>query len=130
MRLATLALLLAAGPCLAATPQTLLDDYRRDAVAESASFTPSSRRGGDFFHRRQGDWSCATCHTSDPRSRGRHAVTGKEIAPLAPAANAMRFTDARRAEKWFRRNCRDVLGRECTSGEKADLISYLLSPMD
>jgi hypothetical protein len=52
--------------------------------------------------------------------------TGKAIAPLAPAANAERFTDAGKAEKWFRRNCNDVLGRACTASEKADVLAYLL----
>jgi hypothetical protein len=29
-------------------------------------------------------------------------------------------------EKWFRRNCNDVLGRTCTPSEKADVMAYLL----
>ena len=52
--------------------------------------------------------------------------TGKAIAPLAPAANAERFADAGKVEKWFRRNCNDVLGRACTPSEKADVLAYLL----
>lgn len=51
---------------------------------------------------------------------GKHATTGKVIGPLAPAFNAERFTDATKAEKWFRRNCNDVAGRECTVGEKTN----------
>ncbi|HEX7384701.1 MAG TPA: DUF1924 domain-containing protein, partial [Burkholderiaceae bacterium] len=27
--------------------------------------------------------------------------------------------------KWFRRNCGDVLGRECTADEKADIVAWL-----
>jgi hypothetical protein len=58
---------------------------------------------------------------------GRHAKTGKPIAPLAPAANTERFTDAAKSEKWFRRNCNDVVGRPCTTQEKGDVLAYLMS---
>jgi hypothetical protein len=58
---------------------------------------------------------------------GLHVVTSKPIAPMAPAFNAERFTDAVKSEKWFRRNCKDVLKRECTDAEKADVLAYLLS---
>ena len=53
--------------------------------------------------------------------------TGKPIGALAPAFNPERFTDAAKAEKWFRRNCNDVVGRECTAAEKADVLSWLLT---
>jgi len=29
--------------------------------------------------------------------------------------------------KWFRRNCKTVLGRECTAQEKGDILTYLSS---
>ena len=41
--------------------------------------------------------------------------------------NAERFTDTAKAEKWFRRNCNDVAGRECTAAEKADMLAWLLT---
>ena len=44
---------------------------------------------------------------------------------MAPAFNAERFTDAAKVEKWFRRNCNDVVGRECTAAEKADVLAWL-----
>ena len=105
------------------------------AVLAAASFpvlaqapVPSPQRGEMFFKSTHGnDWSCASCHTRDPRASGRHATTGKSIAPLAPVANAERFTRVDRAEKWFRRNCSDVLGRACTAQEKGDVLAYLLS---
>jgi hypothetical protein len=53
--------------------------------------------------------------------------TGKSIAPLAPAVNPERFADAATAEKWFRRNCNDVVGRECTPQEKGDVLTWLIS---
>jgi len=44
---------------------------------------------------------------------------------LAPAFNPERFVDAAKAEKWFRRNCNDVMARECSAAEKADVIAWL-----
>jgi cytochrome c553 len=68
--------------------------------------------------------SCASCHTASPKQAGQTRV-GKRIEPLAPAANPQRFTDAAKVEKWFRRNCQDVLQRECSAQEKGDFIAWL-----
>ncbi len=68
--------------------------------------------------------SCASCHTPDPKQAGKTRV-GKQIEPLAPKANPERFTDAAKVEKWFRRNCTDVLQRECSAQEKGDFITWL-----
>lgn len=93
---------------------------------KQAGEAASPMRGKAFFNKaHRGDWSCATCHGSMPTVTGKHIKTGKEILPLAPKANSERFTDAGKVEKWFRRNCRDVLDRECTAIEKADVISFL-----
>jgi hypothetical protein len=54
-------------------------------------------------------------------------VTNKPIKPLSPVVNPARFSDAAEVEKWFKRNCRDVLKRECTVEEKGDLLTFLLS---
>jgi cytochrome b len=69
--------------------------------------------------------SYATCHTRDPRARGRTPV-GKVVEPLAPAANPDRFTDRGEVEKWFKRNCKQVIGRECTAAEKGHFLTFLL----
>ena len=106
------------------TPAKLLQDFGTQAGA-GVSF--SAERGRQLFMQKGGDWSCSTCHTADPRSEGKHAVTGKTLEPLAPAANPQRFTDRAKVDKWFRRNCRDVLGRDCTAREKGDLLTWLLS---
>ncbi len=88
----------------------------------------SATRGKQFFDATHGaDWSCASCHTPNPLTAGKHANTGKEIAALAPAANPARFTRPDKVEKWFKRNCNDVLGRVCTAQEKGDLLAYLMS---
>ncbi len=69
--------------------------------------------------------SCASCHTADPRVGGRHVTTGKAIAPLAPATNPKRFTNIGKIRKWFKRNCKWTLGRECTAQEKGNVLLYL-----
>lgn len=84
--------------------------------------------GRAFFGARHGsDWSCASCHGMPPTAEGKHASTGKRIAPLAPAFNASAFTDTAKVDKWFRRNCKDVAARECSAQEKADVLAFLLS---
>ena len=83
-------------------------------------------RGQAFFDSRHGqEWSCSSCHGSPPTGLGKHASTGKTIEPLAPGFNAQRFTEVAKVEKWFRRNCKDVVSRECSPGEKADVLAYL-----
>lgn len=79
-----------------------------------------------FVNRQGGEWSCASCHGNPPTAPARHASTGKAIAPLAPAFNPERFTNTAKVDKWFKRNCNDVLSRECTATEKADLLAWLL----
>lgn len=69
--------------------------------------------------------SCQTCHTEDLSQPGKHAKTGKVIDPLAPSANPERLTEVREIRKWFKRNCKWVLGRECTPQEKGDYLEYL-----
>jgi mono/diheme cytochrome c family protein len=108
---------------LAATPADLLSAY--NAQADTA---PQPARGQRFFNATHGrEWSCASCHGTLPVQTGLHAGTGKPIGALAPAFNAERFTEAAKTEKWFRRNCNDVVGRECTAAEKADVLSWLLT---
>lgn len=113
----------AAGPARAATPADLLAGYTAQSGAPAAP-----ERGRAFFAARHGkEWSCSSCHGTPPTQPGKHAATGKPITALAPAVTADRFTDAAKTEKWFRRNCNDVLGRECSAAEKADLLAWLLS---
>ncbi len=111
-----------------AGPNELLQSWKGAAKAQSPTFTGfSAERGRALYFSKPADWSCSTCHTSDPRSVGRHVVTKKDIKPFSPVANPARFTDEAKVEKWFRRNCRDVLQRECTPAEKGDVLTFLLS---
>lgn len=116
----------------AATSQELLKQYEVQAKQEDTAFAGfSAERGASFFkaERRHSDGkkvSCATCHTSDPRKQGKTRAN-KVIEPMATIANPQRFTDAAKVEKWFGRNCKDVLERACTAQEKGDYIQYLIS---
>ncbi len=111
----------------AETPAGIADGYAAAARRDLPAFAGfSAQRGAQFFRTTHGnDWSCASCHTADPAAPGRHARTGLALQPLAPAANPARFTDLSKVEKWFRRNCNDVLGRECTVQEKGDVLAFL-----
>jgi len=113
----------------AATPAEMRQEFAAAAKTATPGFTGlSAVRGEQFFKTTHGkDWSCATCHGARPVTDGKHTVTGKVISPLAPVANASRFTDPAKTEKWFKRNCNDVLGRECTAAEKGDVLEYLLT---
>lgn len=71
--------------------------------------------------------SCATCHGSDFSKSGKHHRTGKVIEPMSMKVNAERYTDVKKIEKWFKRNCKDAWGRECTVQEKADFLTFLLA---
>jgi len=98
------------------------------ALSAQAAAPADAARGQRLFTSKHGaEWSCSSCHGALPTQAGRHASTGKPIAPLAPAFNPERFGDAAKSEKWFRRNCKDVLGRECSAGEKADVLAWLIT---
>jgi hypothetical protein len=125
-RLAALALLVFAAVAAHAADTTPAEQLGRWSAQAGAPGNAS--QGREFFNNRHGgEWSCASCHGTPPTRQGEHASTAKPIAPLAPAFNAKAFTDAAKADKWFRRNCKDVLSRECTAAEKADVLAYLLS---
>lgn len=105
-----------------------------EAAAQLDRFSQQAGRSariedGRLFFRSQhgGEWSCASCHGETPTQNGRHASTGKVLPPLAPAFNAKSLSDAAKVDKWFRRNCKDVVGRECSAGEKADVLAWLIS---
>jgi len=114
-------------PAAAETPADFLRAFEQEARKADPAFRGfSAGRGRQFFQQPHGnDWSCASCHPDNPTGSGKHAKTAKLIAPLAPAANPARFTNAAKVNKWFRRNCNDVLGRTCTAQEKGDALTWL-----
>ena len=69
--------------------------------------------------------SCTSCHTDNLRAIGKHIRTKKTIEPLAPSVNKERLTDIKKIEKWFKRNCKWTMGRECSPQEKIDFLSYI-----
>lgn len=69
--------------------------------------------------------SCSDCHSANLDNTGKHIRTGKIIKPMAPSVNPERLTDTRKMEKWLLRNCKWVLGRECTAQEKGDVLTFI-----
>jgi len=109
----------------AESPQRILDSLVAQAGPASAARGEKLYRG-KFSGGKTAD-SCTACHTDNARAVGRHVRTSKAIDPLAPVAQKDRFTDPEKVEKWFRRNCNDVLGRACSPQEKADFTAYMIS---
>jgi Domain of unknown function (DUF1924) len=69
-----------------------------------------------------GTRACTTCHGADLSAMGKHATTGE---PIDPMNGPDRLTDPAKIEKWFGRNCRWTMGRDCTPAEKADFLVFL-----
>ena len=122
--------------CAAVAALTGTPAWAADAVGELQSrfraqgAGPFDAAAGEALWNRKftnsgSDRSCAGCHTTDLRQPGRHVRTGKTIKPMAPSVNPQRLRDAAKVEKWFTRNCKWTLGRECTPQEKGDFLSFL-----
>lgn len=112
-----------------ATPATdaLLAKYKSEGVTK----TDAAKAKADWAKKTKGEdgeeMSCSTCHGTDLTKSGQHHKTHKVIEPMSAKVNAERFTDEKKIEKWFKRNCKDAWGRECTSQEKADFLTFLLA---
>lgn len=111
---------------LAGPREDLLAQYA--AAAKSAGF--SAARGQalhtqNFSGGKPDTPSCTTCHGKDTRGAGR-TLAGKTIEPVAVSAVPTRYTDPAKLEKWFKRNCTEVLGRECTPQEKGDWLTFAI----
>lgn len=119
---------LAAG---AADREAILAGYARLAKAADPGFTTFSVQRGETLYRSQwtgGDArtpSCASCHTANPRQAGRNAKTGRPIEPAAVSVNPQRYTDAAQVDKHFARDCKSVIGRDCTPLERGDYITFM-----
>mgnify|MGYP006293012831 CR=1 FL=1 len=115
------------GLAWADSPADLLDHYQAQAKVAGLA-AGDAARGQSFFNSTHGnEWKCASCHGAVPTGKGEHAMTHKVIEPMAPAFNPQRFSDLAKTEKWFRRNCKDVLARDCSAAEKADVLAWLIS---
>ncbi|HSJ80140.1 MAG TPA: DUF1924 domain-containing protein [Thiobacillus sp.] len=126
-RIAWVGLVLISTHAAADTPADFMARYAQQAGVAVGALSPAR---GEVLYRTEHPGkngtaqSCASCHTANPKQAGQTRV-GKRIEPLAPSANPKRFTDAAKVEKWFRRNCTDVLARECSTQEKGDFIAWL-----
>ena len=113
---------------MAGTPavNSLLDEY----TSQGAS-APDAGRGQQLWITKHVattapmQRSCADCHSSDLRNKGKHVRTGKAIEPLAPSVNSNSLNDARNIKKWLKRNCKWTLGRECSAQEKSDILVFI-----
>lgn len=123
---------IAAIAAISPAQKAVFDQHVAAAKAADPGFKAfSAERGKAFF---QGSHSggkadspsCTSCHTTDPTKAGKTRA-GKAIEPMAASVNTSRYTNPADVEKWFKRNCADVLGRECTITEKGDVLAYLTS---
>lgn len=114
-----------------ASAQKLADKYMVFAKTIDHNAKASAEAGKSFYTRKitvKGkEISCSTCHTDNPAAEGKHIENGKAIKPLAPSANASRFSNLDKVEENFTKHCIDVRGKDCTAQEKADYITYLLT---
>lgn len=122
---------LLAGSGLSADPRrdAILAEFLAQAKKDEASFSRFvAERGATFFratHPGGKQASCTSCHGSSPLDKGKTRA-GKDIDPMAVSKSPTRYTDRDTVEKWFTRNCQDVLGRACTAKEKGDFITYMM----
>lgn len=124
--------LLPAGLAAADTSRdSILAEFLAQAKSADSGFAGfSAARGETLFSATHAGGkpdtpSCTTCHGAAPQNKGRTRA-GKEIDPIAVSAAPKRFTDPAEVEKWFGRNCRGVLGRECSAVEKGDFITFMM----
>lgn len=118
-------------PSASGESQKPLLDFYASQAADPAFDGFSAERGealfrSNFSSGKPDTPSCTTCHTTDPKKVGQTRA-GKDIDPMAVSVNPHRYTDQEKVEKWFGRNCRNVLGRECTAKEKGDFITFMLT---
>ncbi len=115
--------------CQTAFAQSAQDEAFK-AYSENGKLKFDSKRGHVLWTKKHPDKEdkdrqCSTCHTKDLTQKGKHAKTGKVIEPMAPSVNKDRYTKLKKINKWFKRNCKWTLGRECTNQEKGDILKYL-----
>lgn len=97
-----------------------LDTYQQQGVEQT-----DAERGRKLWYATNGERSCTSCHGEMPAVAGKHVKTGKAIEPMALSVNPVRYQSAKKIEKWFLRNCKWTYGRECSTQEKADILTWL-----
>lgn len=119
-------------PGFAGPREDLLAQYASAAKTANPDFKGFAAERGKALH----TWkftggkpdtpSCTSCHGSNPVAAGKNA-TGKVIDAVAVSVTPTRYTDPAKVEKWFKRNCNEVIGRECSAAEKGDWLTYVMS---
>ena len=123
--------ILFSGASQAGAREDQLAQYASAAKAETPGFAGFSAERGKTLHTQNFTGgkpdtpACTTCHGKDTRSTGR-APSGKTIEAMAVSVTTTRYTDPAKVEKWFKRNCTEVLGRVCTPQEKGDWLTFML----
>ncbi len=123
-----LSFVLTPAPAAAGPAQDQILKHYQDLAGADVTF--SADRGKEFFMAKHTGGkpkspSCTSCHTKSPLKSGRtHA--NKKIAPMALSKTKDRYSELKKVKKWFRRNCRSVLGRECSPQEKGDFLVYMM----
>jgi hypothetical protein len=122
----TTSLMLAQAASAATAVDALLETYRATGAgpfrAEGGQKMWKKSYSNNSMPRQR---SCASCHTSNLAASGKHIKTRKLIEPLAPSVNSKRLTSTANVEKWFKRNCKWTLGRECNPQEKGDFLLFI-----
>ena len=118
------------GPAVAGMLQDTIARYTAEVTSADKGFTGfSAERGRMLFFSRPATGkpdtpSCTSCHSDSPVTVGQTRA-GKEIAPMALSRTPDRDTESKKLAKWFRRNCKSVLGRVCTAMEKGDFLTFM-----
>ncbi len=120
-------ILLLLSTTLHATPvDDLLAEYRAEGIETFSAEAGKVLWSQEFIDTKTGKIrQCTTCHTNDLRNEGKHTRTGKIIKPMAQSANSERLTNVKKIRKWFKRNCKWTVGRECTAQEKGDVLLFI-----
>ncbi len=111
-----------------ATPATdaLFGQYKSEGAGNFSAEHGKQNFNKEVVSKEGEKRSCTTCHDADLTKPGKHHTTKKVIDPMAPSVNPDRYTDQKKIEKWFKRNCEWTWGRECTAQEKGDFLKYLM----
>jgi len=122
IRVSALIAMMPGAGALHAAPKAIeqLNVYRQQGIEQADPL-----RGRQLWYSVSNQRSCANCHGEKPTSVGKHVKTGKPIEPMALSRNPGRFQSAKKIEKWFLRNCSWTFGRECSTQEKADILTWL-----
>ena len=118
------------GAAVAGPREDQLAAYAAAAKAANPAFAGFSAARGKTLHTqafgggKPDTPACTSCHGNDPRGAGR-TPAGKTVEAMALSVTPTRYVDPAKVEKWFKRNCNEVLGRECNAQEKGDWLTFM-----